>query len=220
MKPSRSQDNFRKPNMGLRLLLSAAALLLETAPTPLPAQGAEVPLPTRLTPIAQPSGTRTAPPRSAAALTLDQVRTWRELPLDRWLRSGEFYWNDDGVPAGPTAIVVNIRARTLSAYRAGREVGRSSLIYGSSDKPTPIGTFRILQKDARHVSRTYGNAPMPYAMRLTGDGVSIHGSEMRDDYATHGCIGLPKGFAQMLFASAHIGDPVLVWRGTEELARR
>ena len=108
---------------------------------------------------------------------------------------------------------VNIRARVLSAYRDGVEIGRSSIIYGANDKPTPFGTFPILQKDADHRSTIYDGAPMPHMLRLTGDGISIHGSEIADDYATHGCIGLPKAFAALLFKAAHVGDPVLIWKG-------
>jgi hypothetical protein len=201
--------------MGRKPFFYAAlfAMLLQTAPAPIPAQGAP----------AQASHAATAPeeslipaPQATAArgpMSVAEVHVVRELPVAGWLEPGRFVWNDEGVPAGPTTIVVNIRARTLSAYRGGIEVGRSSLIYGADDKPTPIGAFDILQKDAHHVSRTYGNAPMPYTLRLTNDGVAIHGSEMGDDLATHGCVGLPKAFAAKLFASAHVGDRVIVWQG-------
>lgn len=200
--------------MGRKPFFYAAlfAMLLQTAPAPVPAEAPHAGT------NAQPSHDEAlipAPQPVAAAgpMTVADVRVVRELPVSGWLEPGRYIWNDDGVPAGPTVIVVNIRGRTLSAYRAGIEVGRSSLIYGADDKPTPKGAFNILAKDAHHVSRTYGNAPMPYTLRLTADGVSIHGSEMGDDLATHGCIGLPKAFAARLFASAHVGDRVLIWQG-------
>ncbi len=41
---------------------------------------------------------------------------------------------------------------------------------------------------------------MPYMLRLTNDGVAIHGSNVRQGYATHGCIGVPTDFAKLLFA--------------------
>jgi len=190
------------------------AMLLQTAPAPVPAE----------TPRAEPAAALSPArdealipaPRPVAApgpRTVADVKVIRELPVSGWLEPGRFVWDDAGVPAGPTLIVVNIRGRTLSAYRGGIEVGRSSLIYGADNKPTPVGAFDILQKDEHHVSRTYGNAPMPYTLRLTSDGVSIHGSEMADDLATHGCVGLPKPFAAKLFASAHVGDRVIIWQG-------
>ena len=59
----------------------------------------------------------------------------------------------------------------------------------------------------------YDNAPMPYTLRLTGDGVSIHGSNVRWGFATHGCIGIPKAFAAKLFSVAKVGDEVLIVPG-------
>ena len=202
--------------MGRKPFFYAAlfAMLLQTAPAPVPAEAPRA-MPVPASPLAAPEPLIRAPaagvptgPRSVA-----DVKVVRELPIAGWLEPGRFVWDDAGVPAGPTLIVVNIRGRTLSAYRGGIEVGRSSLIYGADNKPTPVGAFDILQKDAHHVSRTYGNAPMPYTLRLTNDGVSIHGSEMADDLATHGCVGLPKAFAAKLCASAHVGDRVLIWQG-------
>jgi len=202
--------------MGRKPFFYAAlfAMLLQTAPAPVPA---EAPRP-RPAPAAAPAAPEPLIRAPAAAAptgptTVAEVKVVRELPIAGWLEPGRYVWDDAGVPAGPTVIVVNIRGRTLSAYRGGIEVGRSSLIYGADNKPTPTGAFAILQKDAHHVSRTYGNAPMPFTLRLTGDGVSIHGSEMADDLATHGCVGLPKPFAAKLFASAHVGDRVIIWQG-------
>jgi lipoprotein-anchoring transpeptidase ErfK/SrfK len=47
-------------------------------------------------------------------------------------------------------------------------------------------------------------------LRLTKDGVAIHGSTVREGWATHGCIGVPLGFAKLLFAAAKKGDPVVI----------
>jgi lipoprotein-anchoring transpeptidase ErfK/SrfK len=54
---------------------------------------------------------------------------------------------------------------------------------------------------------------MPYTLRLTGDGVSIHGSNVRRGFATHGCIGIPKAFAAKVFAAVKTGDEVLIVAG-------
>jgi lipoprotein-anchoring transpeptidase ErfK/SrfK len=152
-----------------------------------------------------------APPTIRASLSSVQVRS--ELDIPHWLRPGEYAWNDEGVPAGPSVIVVNIRARVLSVYRGGVEIGRSSLIYGADNKPTPTGEFPSLEKDADHVSNLY-DAPMPHMLRLTWDGVAIHGSpELRDDLATRGCVGLPREFAALLFDVVGVGDRVIVWDG-------
>jgi len=187
-------------------------MLLETSVAPVAAPASTPVAAPAVKPVAAAAVTTAKAPKPRP-LSIADIRIRRELPISQWLRPGEYAWNDEGVPAGPVTIVVNIRARVLSAYRDGIEIGRSSIIYGSNEKPTPFGTFPIMQKDADHRSNIYDGAPMPHMLRLTGDGVAIHGAEIADDYATHGCIGLPKAFAALLFRAAHLGDPVLVWKG-------
>ncbi len=136
------------------------------------------------------------------------------LQLDRPLGPGDYVWDDSGVPAGRVAIVVDIKNELIYVYRGGNEIARSTLIYGDDDKPTPIGVFPILQKNADHYSKTYGGAPMPHMLRLTPDGVALHGSRLiHPDYATHGCIGLPRKFAAILFREARLGDYVKITQG-------
>ena len=125
------------------------------------------------------------------------------------LHFGDYVWNDRGVPAGPTWVRVDLRSQLISVFRAGHEIGTAVIVYGADGLPTPAGKFPILAKLRDHRSQTY-DAPMPYTLRLTGDGVSIHGSSVRWGAATHGCIGVPLPFAERLFNAAHVGDQVVV----------
>jgi hypothetical protein len=134
------------------------------------------------------------------------------LPIERPLRPGDFVWDDEGVPPGPTRIVVDLAEEQIYVYRAGYEIGRSSIIFGADDKPTPTGTFPILQKKEHHISGKYGS-PMPYSLWLTRSGVAIHGSEVDYDAVTHGCVGVPDEFAARLFDEARVGDRVLITQG-------
>jgi lipoprotein-anchoring transpeptidase ErfK/SrfK len=134
----------------------------------------------------------------------------RLLAIPRWLHDGEFVWDDNAPVEGKLEVVVDLRMRLISVYRDGVEIGRSAIIYGADNKPTPKGTFPILEKDIDHVSNIY-DAPMPYMMRLTMDGVALHGSaEITDYVATNGCVGLPDDFAAKLFALAKVGDRVTI----------
>jgi lipoprotein-anchoring transpeptidase ErfK/SrfK len=154
-----------------------------------------------------------APPPGSEAQAQAPVRpALTLLPVARWLASGEYAWRAEETLPGPVTIVVDLRARTLSVYRHGVEIGRSSVVYGFDEKPTPTGVFLILEKDADHVSTLY-DAPMPWMLRLTWDGVAIHGSPMADDKATHGCIGVPDEFGEKLFALARKGGRVIVHNG-------
>jgi len=139
----------------------------------------------------------------------------RELNIEHWLEPGQYAWDEQAAASakGPATVVVNLRSRTLSVYREGVEIGRSSIMYGYGKHPTPLGTFKVLQKKRDHISNIY-NAPMPHMLRLTNDGIALHGSEnVVDDGATHGCVGLPLEFAELLFGQVGMGDQVVIWSG-------
>ncbi|HWI89172.1 MAG TPA: L,D-transpeptidase family protein [Sphingomicrobium sp.] len=126
---------------------------------------------------------------------------------------GEFRWDERGVPRGPTWIRIDLKSQLISVFRAGHEIGTAVILYGTDGYPTPTGKFPILAKLRNHRSVTYDNAPMPYTLRLRNDGVSIHGSNVRYGFASHGCIGVPKAFAAKLFEVVHTGDEVLIVSG-------
>jgi L,D-transpeptidase catalytic domain len=136
----------------------------------------------------------------------------RALTINEPIVHGFWTWDDAGVPDGPVVITVDRVAQTMSVFRAGYEIGVAVILYGADYKPTPLGVFPITEKDVDHVSNLYG-APMPYMQRLTDDGISIHASNVEEGWATHGCIGVPKPFAKLLFEETKIGDPVVVTSG-------
>ena len=128
---------------------------------------------------------------------------------------GDYVWDDHGVPAGPVWIRVDLRSQIISVFRADEEIGTAVILYGADQKETPEGVFPILAKDKDHRSSTY-DAPMPYTLRLTSDGVSIHGSNVRWGFATHGCIGVPIPFAKLLFEQVRRGEDVVIVDGPAE----
>lgn len=125
------------------------------------------------------------------------------------MRFGNFVWNEDRIPKGPVWVRVDLTRQLLSVFRAGHEIGSAVILYGTPHKSTPTGHFTVLAKHKDYYSRSY-DAPMPYMLRLTSDGVAIHGSNVRPGWATHGCIGVPLDFARLLFAAAKKGDAVII----------
>jgi lipoprotein-anchoring transpeptidase ErfK/SrfK len=67
-------------------------------------------------------------------------------------------------------------------------------------------------KEVHHTSNLY-DAEMPYMQRLTNDGITLHASNVRWGYASHGCIGMPLAFAKKVFETTHVGDKVYITRG-------
>jgi len=131
---------------------------------------------------------------------------------------GDSVWDETGVPPGPLWIRVDIGAPLISVFRGEHEIGTAVILYGGNGKPTPIGAFHVRQKAKDYVSHTY-DAPMPFALMLTDDGVAIHASDVRLGWATHGCIGVPMDFAKRLFATTRLGDAVLITTTTKSATK-
>lgn len=157
--------------------------------------------------VARPAPTA-APPAADAPFVVKSI-----LPIKDPIAFGKFYWQPERATSGPLVITIDLTARVMSVFRDGHEIGTSAILKGYSAKPTPLGVFPILMKDADHHSSLYDDAPMPYTMRLTGDGVSIHGSKVEKGYATNGCVGIPTPFAKLVFEQAKLGDKVIITDG-------
>jgi hypothetical protein len=127
------------------------------------------------------------------------------------MRFGDYVWDDHGVASGPAWVRIDLSNQLLSVFRNGYEIGTTVIIYGTDGKPTPTGIFPIMGKAKEHQSTLY-DAPMPFMLRLTGDGVAIHASNVRHGSATHGCIGVPSAFAEKLFAEVRRGTIVAIIR--------
>ena len=169
-----------------------------TGPAPAPAQFALGPAPK---------------PAAPSAPADERFVIKRILPITGPIKYGEWHWDEKNVPAGPLVITVDLDARVLSVFRGGYEIGATAVLLGTNETPTPLGVFPVKWKDADHHSSTYDNAPMPFTMNLTPDGVAVHGTTVEKGYASHGCIGVPNDFAKKIFGITPIGTKVYITRG-------
>ena len=189
---------------GAAMLLGVERPVPAVAPVKPVAKAASVPV-AAPAPVATPIAVSTPAPEAMV------VR--RVLDIEGPFTHGRWVWDEDGAPSkGPLVITIDLDAQTLSVFRNGYEIGAAVVLYGADWKPTPLGALKITEKDADHVSNLYG-APMPYMLRLTNDGISIHGSDVQEGAATHGCIGVPTAFARKLFGAAKLGDRVIITNG-------
>ncbi len=146
------------------------------------------------------------------------------------------YWNGDGVP-GSSKIVVNITNQRAYFFKGKQLVGESTVSTGKKGFSTPPGTYQVLSKDKDHVSTVFGDyvddfgnvvksnidsrkdprprgshydgARMPYAMFFRG-GYAMHQGYVPPYAASHGCIRVPAGMANIFFDNAPVGTPVVV----------
>jgi hypothetical protein len=98
----------------------------------------------------------------------------------------------------------------VTVYRNGVRIAMSTWSTGRPGHATPTGTFVMLQKDVNHHSSLYDAAPMPYMERVTWGGVALHAGNLPGYPASHGCVRLPRAFAQELYGVTHLGTTVII----------
>lgn len=146
------------------------------------------------------------------------------------------YWNGDGVPGSPK-IVVSISEQRAYFYKGKHLIGESTVSTGKAGFGTPPGYYTVFWKDAEHVSTVFGDyvddfgnvvkanidsrkdskppgshydgARMPFAMFFRG-GYAMHQGYVPPYAASHGCIRLPQGMAEIFFNASPPGTPVIV----------
>src|ERR1043166_2662506 len=146
------------------------------------------------------------------------------------------YWNDEPISGPPQIILSNSQQRAYF-FKANTLVGASVVSSGKQGFDTPPGTYKVIQKDANHVSNLYGDyvdaegnivkrnvdvtkdpkpegtefkgAPMRYFLRFTG-GYGMHAGLLPGYRASHGCVRLPPAMAKHFFENVEIGTPVIV----------
>lgn len=198
----------------LALLTSIGCVHAQTAtpaaPTdPAPPQNADqAPVPKSTTPAVP---TVIVPASPAVPLPpAPPAETAPTKPAKLSLKPGEYLWMPELAPQGPVVIVVSLPEQMAYVYRNGIRIGVSTISSGKKGNETPTGVFTILQKRKEHYSNLYNNAPMPYMQRLTWDGIALHAGKLPGYPASHGCVRLPKPFAEKLFAVTDHGMTVVV----------
>jgi hypothetical protein len=68
----------------------------------------------------------------------------------------------------------------------------------------------VIEKQIYHESNLYSSAPMPYMQRITWSGVAMHQGVVPGHPASHGCIRLPREFAQRLWRISKVGARVII----------
>lgn len=133
----------------------------------------------------------------------------RKGPVDS-LKPGQFVWEKRDSYANQLRMVAVLDIQRLYVFDGDDLVGFSTISTGKKGKETPTGAFTILQKKVYHESNLYSNAPMPFMQRLTWDGIAMHAGHNPGYPASHGCIRLPKRFAEALFNATEMGAEVVV----------
>ena len=116
----------------------------------------------------------------------------------------------------PIMAIVSIKSQKVTFYDADGWVLRAPVSTGTTGRETPAGVFSVLQKDKDHHSSLYDDAWMPNMLRITWNGIALHGGPLPGYAASHGCVRMPFGFAEKLFDKVPIGTRVIISPGDAE----
>jgi lipoprotein-anchoring transpeptidase ErfK/SrfK len=110
----------------------------------------------------------------------------------------------------PLMAVVSIKSQKVTFYDADGWIFRAPVSTGTTGRETPAGVFSVVQKDKDHHSSLYDDAWMPNMLRITWNGIALHGGPLPGYAASHGCVRMPFDFAEKLFDKVPIGTRVII----------
>ena len=149
-----------------------------------------------------------------------------------------YEWTGAGL-TGPVAVRIDLSEQKAELSRGGQPAGWTYVASGTSSHPTPAGSFSIKEKVRQKRSTSWGvvvdasgdtvnrnarngrsavpsggrfvGASMPFWMRING-AIGMHAGPIPHPGrpASHGCIRLPRGMAEILFEVSDLGTPVEV----------
>ena len=112
--------------------------------------------------------------------------------------------------ADPIMAIVSIKSQQVTFYDAGGWILRAPVSTGTTGRETPAGVFAVLEKNKEHYSSLYDDASMPNMLRITWNGIALHGGPLPGYAASHGCIRMPFDFAERVFDKAPMGMRVII----------
>ena len=134
-----------------------------------------------------------------------------------WVSADSMY-----VSATPYRVVVDLSARKVTIFKAGRKLTSTRAVVGAGRTPTPTGLFAVTEKVpqprgselGRHVVALAAHSDV-HKTFAGGDGtIGMHGYERLGDRlgsaASNGCIRVPARFLSRLVRLVPPGAPVLV----------
>jgi hypothetical protein len=118
--------------------------------------------------------------------------------------------------AEPIMAVVSIKNQQVTFYDADGWILRAPVSTGTTGRETPAGVFAVVEKNKDHHSSLYDDAWMPNMLRITWNGIALHGGPLPGYAASHGCVRMPYGFAEKVFDKAPMGMRVIIAPGDAE----
>jgi hypothetical protein len=110
----------------------------------------------------------------------------------------------------PIMAVVSLKSQKVTFYDADGWILRAPVSSGTTGRETPAGVFSVVEKNRDHHSSLYDDAWMPHMLRITWNGIALHGGPLPGYAASHGCVRMPFGFAEKVFDKIPMGTRVII----------
>lgn len=118
------------------------------------------------------------------------------------------------------SLFISLKRQTLERRVSNVPIDSFLVSTGLPRTPTPVGTFKVLQKNPRAWSNS-AKLWMPYWMHFSGRGHGLHelpewpngrkeGENHLGKLASHGCIRMGIGTAKMVYDWSPVGTPVVI----------
>jgi lipoprotein-anchoring transpeptidase ErfK/SrfK len=110
----------------------------------------------------------------------------------------------------PIMAIVSLKSQQVTIYDADGWILRAPVSSGMKGRETPAGVFAVVEKNKDHHSSLYDDAWMPNMLRITWNGIALHGGPLPGYAASHGCVRMPYGFAEKLFDKVPMDMRVII----------
>ena len=91
----------------------------------------------------------------------------------------------------PIMAIVSLKSQQVTFYDADGWILRAPVSSGVKGRETPAGVFAVVEKNKDHHSSLYDDAWMPNMLRITWNGIALHGGPLPGYAASHGFGRLP-----------------------------
>ncbi len=150
---------------------------------------------------------------SAAVMTLAAAAALTVLPPAAAKQAGPARPTEATAPrpaAEPIMAIVLIKSQQVTFYDVDGWILRAPVSTGTTGRETPAGVFAVIEKNKDHHSSLYDDAWMPNMLRITWNGIALHGGPLPGYAASHGCVRMPYDFAAKVFDKAPMGMRVII----------
>ncbi len=106
--------------------------------------------------------------------------------------------------------IVSIKSQKVTIYDADGWILSAPVSTGTKGRETPAGIFAVVEKNRDHRSNMYDDAWMPHMLRITWNGIALHGGPLPGYPASHGCVRMPFGFAEKLFDRIRMNTRIII----------